>query len=121
MRTDRHEESDTCQSSPELPQLHSISHVAVFAYLTCGALMNMAGPVNTTFQMETAFETERASTSGSMVMADNVPRAIAASVSGALITGNDFCTPFVLTTLTYFSASSLFYIFFRKAEGNRKA
>jgi MFS family permease len=101
--------------APNLPS-------AAFAYLTRGALMNMAGPINTTFQMEMVSETERATTSGFMIMADNVPRAITASVSGALMTGNDFYTPFVFTTLTYFCASSLFYIFFRKAEKSpRKA
>lgn len=101
--------------APNLPS-------AAFAYLTRGALMNMAGPINTTFQMEMVSETERATTSGFMMMADNVPRAITASVSGALMTGNDFYTPFVFTTLTYFGASSLFYLFFRKAEKSpRKA
>lgn len=100
--------------APNLPS-------ASFAYLVRGALMNMTGPINTTFQMEMVSETERATTSGFMIMADNVPRAITASISGSLMTGNDFYTPFVFTTLTYFSASSLFYMFFRKAEKIKKA
>ncbi len=83
--------------------------------------MNMAGPINTTFEMEMVSETERATTSGLMIMADNVPRAVTASISGSLMTGNDFYTPFVFTTLTYFSASSLFYMFFRKAEKMKEA
>lgn len=100
--------------APNLPS-------ASFAYLVRGALMNMAGPINTTFEMEMVSETERATTSGLMIMADNVPRAVTASISGSLMTGNDFFTPFVFTTLTYFSASSLFYMFFRKAEKIKKA
>jgi len=100
--------------APNLPS-------ASFAYLVRGALMNMAGPINTTFEMEMVSETERATTSGFMIMADNVPRAVTASISGSLMTGNDFYTPFVFTTLTYFSASSLFYMFFRKAQKIKKA
>ena len=90
--------------------------LAATAYLARGALMNMAGPINTAFQMEMVSEGERATTSGLMTMADNVPRAITASVSGALMTGNDFYTPFLFTTTTYFCASSLFYIFFRNVK-----
>ena len=93
---------------------------ATVAYFIRGALMNMAGPINTTFQMETVSEGERATTSGLMTMADSIPRAATASISGALMTGNDFYTPFLFTTITYFCASSLFYIFFKDAEKNKQ-
>jgi len=66
--------------------------------------------------MELVTETERATTNGLMIMADNVPRALTASVSGKMMTESDFFTPFLVTTLTYFVASSLYFIFFRKAE-----
>jgi MFS family permease len=93
---------------------------ATVAYLTRGALMNMAGPINTTFQMEMVSEGERATTSGLTTMADSIPRAATASISGALMTGNDFYTPFLFTTITYFCASSLYYVFFRGAEKNKQ-
>jgi predicted MFS family arabinose efflux permease len=93
---------------------------AAMAYLVRGALMNMAGPINTTFQMEMVSEGERATTSGLTTMADSIPRATTASISGALMTGNDFYTPFLLTTITYFCASSLYYVFFRNAEKNKE-
>jgi MFS family permease len=92
---------------------------ATVAYLTRGALMNMAGPINTTFQMEMVSEGERATTSGLMTMVDSIPRATTASISGALMTGNDFYTPFLFTTITYFCASSLYYVFFRNAEKSK--
>lgn len=95
--------------SPTLP-------LAATAYIARGALMNMAGPVNTTLQMEMVTETERATTHGFMIMADNIPRAVTASISGEMMTGNDFYTPFLFTTITYLVASSLYFIFFRKAE-----
>jgi predicted MFS family arabinose efflux permease len=78
--------------------------------------MNMAGPIGTTLQMELVSETERATTNGLIVMADNIPRAVTASVSGAMMAGSDFFTPFLFTTVTYFIASSLYFTFFRKAE-----
>lgn len=86
------------------------------AFIFRGALMNMAGPINTTLQMELVSETERATTSGFMVAADNIPRAITASISGEMMTQKDFLTPFLITTITYIMASSLFLTFFRKAE-----
>jgi MFS family permease len=86
------------------------------AFITRNALMNMAGPISTAFQMEMVTETERATTNGLMVMSDNIPRAITASISGGMMTLSDFYTPFLATTITYFMASSLFYTFFRKVE-----
>lgn len=90
--------------------------LAASAFVTRNALMNMAGPIGSALQMELVTETERATTSGLVVMADNIPRAVTASFSGRMMTGSDFYTPFVFTATTYFVASTLFYLFFRKAE-----
>jgi len=94
--------------------------VATSAYLMRGALMNMAGPINTTLQMEMVSENERATASGLMTMSDNIPRSITVSFSGAMMTLKDFTTPFLFTTGTYFVASSLYFGFFRKAEKMKK-
>lgn len=90
--------------------------LASASFITRGALMNMVGPISTTLQMELVTENERATTNGLMVMADNIPRAVTASVSGKMMSESDFLTPFMITTFTYFMASSLYYVFFRKAE-----
>lgn len=95
--------------SPNLP-------MASAAYISRNALMNMAGPLTTALQMELVTEKERGTTNGLMVMADSIPRAVTASVSGEMMTGSDFFTPFLFTTVTYFIASSLFFTFFRKAD-----
>ncbi|HVP41064.1 MAG TPA: MFS transporter [Candidatus Krumholzibacteriaceae bacterium] len=95
--------------------------VAASAYIFRGAFMNMAGPISTTLQMELVSETERATTSGLMVMADNIPRAMTASISGEMMTKKDFFTPFVITTVTYVIASALYFIFFRNAEKKKSA
>jgi MFS family permease len=86
------------------------------AFVTRTSLMNMAGPIGTALQMELVTENERATTNGLMVMADNIPRAATASISGIMMTGNDFITPFLFTTATYFAASSIYFYFFRNAE-----
>jgi predicted MFS family arabinose efflux permease len=95
--------------APTLPMAGS-------AYVARNALMNMAGPIGTTLQMELVTEKERATTNGLMVMADNIPRAVTASISGKMMTGNDFLSPFLFTTVTYFVASSIYFYFFRNAE-----
>jgi MFS family permease len=90
--------------------------LAASAFIMRTALMNMAGPINTTLQMELVTGTERATTNGLMIMADNIPRAVTASISGGMMTENEFVVPFIFTTVTYFIASSLYFLFFRKAE-----
>lgn len=89
---------------------------ASIAYVARNTLMNMAGPISSTLQMELVTEQERATTNGLMVMADSIPRAVTASISGRMMTGRDFYTPFLFTTLTYSLASFFYYIFFRKVE-----
>lgn len=86
------------------------------AYVARNTLMNMAGPISSTLQMELVTEKERATTNGLMIMADNIPRAVTASISGGMMAGRDFYTPFLFTTATYFIASSLYFVFFRKVE-----
>jgi MFS family permease len=90
--------------------------LASTAFIARNTLMNMAGPVNSALQMELVTETERATTHGMMVMADNIPRAVTASISGKMMTGSDFFTPFLFTAATYFVASSLYFMFFKNAE-----
>jgi hypothetical protein len=76
--------------SPNLP-------MASAAYITRNALMNMAGPLTTSLQMELVTEKERGTTNGLMVMSDSIPRAVTAAVSGVMMTGSDFFTPFLFT------------------------
>jgi MFS family permease len=86
------------------------------SYIVRTSLMNMAGPIGTTFQMESVTPAERATMSGLLVMSDNIPRATTATISGVMMTNNDFFTPFLIMTVTYFVGSSLYFTFFRNAE-----
>jgi MFS family permease len=86
------------------------------SYIVRTSLMNMAGPIGTTFQMESVTPAERATMSGLLVMSDNIPRATTATISGVMMTNNDFLWPFLIMTVTYFVGSSLYFTFFRNAE-----
>jgi MFS family permease len=86
------------------------------AYVLRTALMNMSGPIGTMLQMELVSDTERATTSGLMTMADSLPRATAASVAGVMLTEGNFVTPFLITAITYPLAASIYYALFRKIE-----
>ena len=86
------------------------------AYILRTALMNMSGPIGTMLQMELVSDTERATTSGLMTMADGLPRAAAASASGQMLMEGNFVTPFLITTIIYPLAASLYYLLFRNVE-----
>jgi MFS family permease len=89
------------------------------SYIVRTSLMNMAGPIGTTFQMESVTAEERATTNGLMVMSDQIPRATTATISGAMMTGSDFFTPFLIMTIVYLVSSSLYFTFFRNAEAKK--
>ena len=69
--------------------------LASTAFVSRASLMNMAGPINSTLQMELVSENERGTTNGLMIMSDNIPRALTASFSGSMMAGSDFFTPFM--------------------------
>jgi len=89
------------------------------SYIVRTSLMNMAGPIGTTFEMEMVTPTERATTTGLMVMSDSIPRAATATISGVMMTKSDFSYPFLYMTVSYFVASSLYFTFFRNAEAKK--
>lgn len=97
--------------------LTSVSPTLTWAgtsYIVRTSLMNMAGPIGATFQMESVTPAERATTSGLMVMSDSIPRAATATISGAMMTKNDYFTPFLYMTVAYFAASSFYFTFFAR-------
>ena len=90
--------------------------LAGLSYLVRGALMNMAGPIGSTFTMELVQSTERATTSGLTVMADMIPRAMGANFGGQMMGSGEYVLPYFYTSLFYIIASTLFFWFFRKME-----
>ena len=90
--------------------------LAGFSYLVRGALMNMAGPIGSTFAMEVVQSTERATTSGLTVMADMIPRAVSANLGGQMMSSGEYVVPYLYTSLFYIAAATLYLRFFRKME-----
>lgn len=90
--------------------------LAGFSYLVRGALMNMAGPIGSTFTMEVVQSTERATTSGLAVMADSIPRAIGANLGGQMMGSGEYVLPYFYMSIFYVAASTLYFGFFRKME-----
>jgi MFS family permease len=90
--------------------------LASSAYLARGTLVNMAGPVGSTFAMEIVKPTERATTSGFQIMADNIPRAVGVILGGQIMSLGDYASPFFFTSAFYLVSCILYFIFFRKTE-----
>jgi MFS family permease len=90
--------------------------LASFPYLARGTLMNMAGPVGSAFAMEIVKPTERATTSGFQIMADNIPRAIGVILGGQIMSLGDYASPFFFTSAFYLMSCILYFTFFRKTE-----
>jgi hypothetical protein len=89
---------------------------AAVSYLARGPLMNMAGPIRSNFAMEVVQTEERATTSELTIMADGIPRAISSSIAGQLMKEGNYVLPYMITSVLYFLASTLFLIFFQKTE-----
>jgi len=89
---------------------------AGFSYLVRGALMNMAGPIGSTFAMEVVQSTERATTSGLTVMADMLPRAVSANLGGQMMSSGEYGLPYFYTSVFYITAATFYFGFFRKIE-----
>ena len=84
---------------------------ATTPYIVRGSLMNMVGPLRDSFSMEAVYASERATTSGLNGMFWSILRAGGTAVAGGMMEGEDFVSPYVLTTVLY-AASSILYLFF---------
>ena len=78
--------------------------------------MNMAGPVGSAFAMEIVKPTERATTSGFQIMADNIPRAVGVILGGQIMSIGDYASPSFFTSAFYLASCILYFMFFRKTE-----
>lgn len=99
--------------------MSSTLELASFSYLMRGALMNMAGPITSTFAMEIVKPTERATTSGFQIMADSIPRGVGVILGGRMMSLGDYTSPFFFTSAFYLTSCTLYFAFFRKTERSR--
>ncbi len=78
--------------------------------------MVMSAPIYENIAMEVVQTEERAPTSGLIIMADRIPRAVGSSIAGQMMTEGNYVLPYMITSVLYFFGSTLFLTFFRKAE-----
>lgn len=91
-------------------------HVAIFAFLVRGALMNLGQPIGTNFGMEVVSESEHALVNALLMLAWTGSWMISASVGGWLIEKYGYTPPFMITIILYILSSVLYYLYFRRYE-----
>lgn len=89
----------------------------IMAYYARQALMNMSGPIQTTFGLEQVRESQRATLTSLSAMLGSLGRGgLGPIVSGYLQVKSGFSLAFTMTTICYVLGTLLFFIFFRQAE-----
>ncbi len=94
----------------------STIELAVLAYVSRTALMNMAGPVSQAFFMESLTKNERSTASGIVNTGDSFARGIAANIGGWLLAQGFYRLPYLLVSGLYLLAVVMFYVFFHGQE-----
>ncbi len=91
--------------------------LVVMAYYVRNALMNMSGPLQTTFGLELVNEGQRATLTSLQAMLGSLGRGgLGPIVSGYLQVKSGFTLAFTFTTVCYVVGTGLYYLFFRKVE-----
>jgi MFS family permease len=90
--------------------------VAAGAYVAYMFFINMAGPATTSFQMERIKPEEQGFAVGMMMTGSYVAVSASTYVSGLLIAGGDYLTPFIGTGAFYIITAALLYYYFKDAE-----
>ena len=93
--------------------------VSVVAYYIRLTLMNMSGPIYSTFTMERVDPESRGMIASLSSMAGNFGWAFSPTISGLLQVRSGFQWPFTITIITYVIAISMYYAWFL-AKGKRK-
>ena len=96
--------------------------VSVVAYYIRLTLMNMSGPVYSTFTMEQVDPESRGMIASLSNMASNFGWALSPTISGLLQVRSGFKWPFTITIITYVIAISMYYVWFlAKGKGKQAA
>ncbi len=86
--------------------------VSVAAYYIRLTLMNMSGPVYSTFTMEQVDPESRGMIASLSSMASNFGWAFSPTISGMLQVRSGFQWPFIITIITYLIAIGMYYVWF---------
>jgi MFS family permease len=97
---------------PESPDYTIVS----ILYVARNFLMNMSGPIETSFLMGIVKPEERASASAIAGTASNVARAVSPSFGGYFMSSVSLSIPFYMTAALYASSTAIFYSIFRNVR-----
>ncbi len=95
--------------------------VAVFAFWMRGALMNMNQPISRNFAMEAVDPDQQPLTNSVLELSWNVSWMVSTQIGGWLIDHRGFSLPMLITVVLYFTASTLYFRFFRHYESSPAA
>ena len=90
--------------------------LAFWAFLFRGALMNMGGPVSTSFMMEAVNKEDHGLINSLSSLAWTSSWAISAQVGGSMIERHGFIGVFLLAIGLYVASASLYFAFFYRSE-----
>ncbi|EZQ11334.1 MULTISPECIES: MFS transporter [Acidianus] len=87
--------------------------IAGLLYIGRNVMMNMTGPLMSSFVMNMVREEERGRASSLLQLLDSIPRSLGPYLTGYLLTLRDFYLPFFITGSLYLIATIMFYLFFK--------
>jgi MFS family permease len=91
------------------------------AYWLRHGLMNLSNPITGSFAMEIVEPEQRATTASLMSMANNLSRAVSATVGGFMMDNYGNGSPYFLTAIIYSMAVFWYYTHFHEAEKKYQA
>lgn len=90
--------------------------IAGLLYIGRNVMMNMTGPLMSSFVMNMVREEERGRASSFLQLLDSIPRSLGPYLTGYLLSLRDFYLPFFITGSLYFIATVMFYLFFKDVK-----
>lgn len=98
----------------------SILAVAAFGYIMRTAIMNMANPIMSSFNMEIVNKDKRATVNSLIWMSCYTFVGLSTYAGGLIMAQSYYTLPFSLTCILYVVAAVLYYMFFEKMEKQQK-
>jgi MFS family permease len=96
-----------------IPLVYSY-YIVASLFVSRNFLMNVSGPIESSFMMSVVDPEERASASAIFNAFHSVPRAFGPAIGGYLLNIGDLSGPFFITGTLYSISTAMFYIFFIK-------
>jgi len=93
--------------------------IAGIFYILRNTMMNLSGPLMSSFVMRVVKEEERSRVNSMLQLLDAIPRSLGPEVTGYLFSLGNLSFPFFITGSLYLVATFLFYFFFKDMTYSR--